>query len=390
MCNWTDNPEVMKDKERQKLSWIAGVEGDMKTKRNAWSYTGSVTLAGQTEQFKWGLFLSSVQFSRSVMSDSWRPNGLQHTRPPCPSPTPRAYSNSCPSHQWCHPTISSFVVPFSSCLQSFPAARSFPMSQFFASIRWPKYWSFSFSVSPSNEYSGLISFRMDWLDLLVVQGTLLFASSQFIVMICVWKCISDYSFKELLFNPFKNIIKGLPWWLSGKESACQCRRHDPWSREIPRAEEQLIVCTTNYGAHTLEPANCSYWAHMLQLLKSMCPRVCVPQEKPPPWEARTLLLESSPCLPQPERSPHNTEDPAQAINKCTNKNILKIKYHKKGKYIFKKTLHHSLFISILFSFYQTGDAGFMHHHSYDIQLGFSTFYLILFCKMAPYFYILSF
>ena len=84
----------------------------------------------------------------------------------------------------------------------FPSSTSFPMSQFFASIRWPKYWSFSFSISPSSEYSGLISFRMDWLDLLVVQGTLLFASSQFIVMICVCKCISDYSFKELLFNPF--------------------------------------------------------------------------------------------------------------------------------------------------------------------------------------------
>ena len=67
-----------------------------------------------------------------------------------------------------HPTISSSVVAFSSCLQSFPASGSFPMSKF----RWPKYWSFSFSISPSNEYSGLISFRMDWLDLFAVQGTL--------------------------------------------------------------------------------------------------------------------------------------------------------------------------------------------------------------------------
>ena len=68
-------------------------------------------------------------------------------------------------------SISSSVIPFSSCLQSFPASRSFRMSQFFF-IRWPKYWSFSFSISPSNEYSGLISFRMDWLDLLAAQGTL--------------------------------------------------------------------------------------------------------------------------------------------------------------------------------------------------------------------------
>ena len=77
--------------------------------------------------------ISSVQFSCSVVSDCLRPHGLQHARPPCPSPTPRAYSNSCPSHRWCHPTISSSVVPLSSCAQSFPASGSFQMSQFFAS-----------------------------------------------------------------------------------------------------------------------------------------------------------------------------------------------------------------------------------------------------------------
>ena len=96
--------------------------------------------------------LISVQFSCSVMSDSLRPLGLQHARLPCPSPTPGAYSNSRPSSQWCHPTISSSVIPFSSCLQSFT------ISQFFC-IRWPKYWSFG--ISPSSEYSGLISFRTD-------------------------------------------------------------------------------------------------------------------------------------------------------------------------------------------------------------------------------------
>ena len=74
-----------------------------------------------------------TQFSHSVVSDSLRPHGLQHTRPPCPSPTPRVCSNSCPSSQWCHPTISSSVIPFSSCLQSFPASMSFPMHKFFAS-----------------------------------------------------------------------------------------------------------------------------------------------------------------------------------------------------------------------------------------------------------------
>ena len=75
---------------------------------------------------------SSFQFGRSVMSDSLQPHGLQHTRPPCPSPIPRVYSNPCPLSQWCHPTSSSFVVPFSSCLQSFPVSGTFPVSQFFA------------------------------------------------------------------------------------------------------------------------------------------------------------------------------------------------------------------------------------------------------------------
>ena len=113
---------------------------------------------------------SSVQFSHSVVSDSLRPHELQHTRPPCPSPTPRVHPNPCPLSQWCHPTVSSSVVPFSSCPHYFPAWGSFPMSQL--CMRWPKYWSFSFNISPSNEHPGLISFRMDWLDLLAVQGTL--------------------------------------------------------------------------------------------------------------------------------------------------------------------------------------------------------------------------
>ena len=114
---------------------------------------------------------SSVQFSCSVKSDSVGPRGPQHARPPCPSPTPGAYSNSCPLSQWCHPTILSSDVPFSSPLQSFPASGSFQMSQLFASGGGSIEVSASTSVLP-NEYSGLISFRMDWLDLLAVQGTL--------------------------------------------------------------------------------------------------------------------------------------------------------------------------------------------------------------------------
>ena len=114
---------------------------------------------------------SSVQFSCSVLSDSLWPHEPQYTRPPCPSPIPGVHPNPCPLCQWCHPTISSSVVHFSSCPQSFPASGSFQISQAFC-IRGPKYWSSSFNISPSNEHSGLISFTMDWLDLPAVQGTL--------------------------------------------------------------------------------------------------------------------------------------------------------------------------------------------------------------------------
>ena len=101
------------------------------------------------------------------MSDSLQPHGLQQARLPCPSPTPGACSRSCPLSQWCHSTISSSVIPFSSFLQSFPASKESLLH-----ITWPKYWSFSFSIIPSSQYSEPISFRMDWLDLLAVQGTL--------------------------------------------------------------------------------------------------------------------------------------------------------------------------------------------------------------------------
>ena len=114
---------------------------------------------------------SSVQFSRSVVSDSLRPHELQHVRPPCPSPTPGVHPDSRPSSRWCHPDISSSVVPFSSCPQSPPRIRVFSNESTLC-MRWPKYWSFSFSIIPSKEIPGLISFRMDWLDLLAVQGAL--------------------------------------------------------------------------------------------------------------------------------------------------------------------------------------------------------------------------
>ena len=122
---------------------------------------------------------------RTAVSDVYRPrccycsatqlcqtlwlHALPHTRLPCPSLSPRVCPNSCPLSRWCHPTISSSLAPFSSCPLSFPASGSFPMS-WALRIRWPKYWSFS--ISFSNEHSGLIFFRIDWLELLAVQGTL--------------------------------------------------------------------------------------------------------------------------------------------------------------------------------------------------------------------------
>ena len=114
----------------------------------------------------------SLQFSSVAQScpNSLQLHGLQHARPPCLSPTPRVYSNSCPLSQRCLPTISSLSSP-SHSPSVFSSIRVFS-NESVLHITWPKYWSLIFSLSPSNEYSGLISFRMDWLDLLAVQGTL--------------------------------------------------------------------------------------------------------------------------------------------------------------------------------------------------------------------------
>ena len=114
------------------------------------------------------VWLSSVQFSRSVVSDSLRPRESQHARPPCPLPTPRVHSDSLPSSPWCHLILGRpllLLPPISPSIRVFSNESTLPM-------RWPKYWSFSFSIIPSKEIPGLISFRMDWVDLLAVQGTL--------------------------------------------------------------------------------------------------------------------------------------------------------------------------------------------------------------------------
>ena len=113
--------------------------------------------------------VSSVQFSHSVVSDSLLLHEPPHARPPCPSQTPEVYPNPCPSSWWCYPAISScrpllLLPPIPPSIRVFSNESTLRM-------RWPKYWSFSFNISPSNEHPGLISFRMDWLDLLAVQGT---------------------------------------------------------------------------------------------------------------------------------------------------------------------------------------------------------------------------
>ena len=135
---------------------------------NTWNFKLWLSCFWESIMFLAGDIIQFSQFSRLVVSDSLWPHGLQHTSPPCPSPTPGVYPNASPLSQWCHPTISSSVVPFS-CSQSFLASGSFQRSQLF---RWPKYWSFNLNISPSSEHPGLISFRMDWLDLLAFQGTL--------------------------------------------------------------------------------------------------------------------------------------------------------------------------------------------------------------------------
>ena len=128
-----------------------------------------------TEVVKWRNWSQEVvlvQFSSVAQSClTLQPHESQHAWSPCPSPTPGVYSNPCPSSRWCHPTISFSVILFSSCPPIPPSIRVFS-NESTLHMRWPKYWSFSFSISPSNEHPGLICFRMDWLDLLAVQGTL--------------------------------------------------------------------------------------------------------------------------------------------------------------------------------------------------------------------------
>ena len=132
---------------------------------------GTLGKGGLCEVSVIGRYILLLSFSCQVVSHSLWPCGLQHARFPCPTLPPRVCSNSSPLSRWCHPTISSSVVPFSSCPQSVPASGSFPMSRLFTS-GGQSIGASSFSIGPFNEYSELISIRIDWLDLLAVQKTL--------------------------------------------------------------------------------------------------------------------------------------------------------------------------------------------------------------------------
>ena len=144
------------------------------------------------------------QFSCSVMSDSLWPHGLQHTRPPCPSPTPGVYSNSCPLSQWCHPTISSSVVPFSSCPQSFPASGSFQMIQLFASGGQSIRASPSASVLPVN--------TQDWFSL----GLTGLISLQFKELSRVFSNTTVLKHQLFGTQPFLSSSSHIHTWLLGK------------------------------------------------------------------------------------------------------------------------------------------------------------------------------
>ena len=133
--------------------------------RAAYRYLKFSLWAAISSPVYWELWPPSVQFSCSVVSDSLWPHGLQHARPPCWSPTPGACANSCPLSRWCHPKVSSSVVPFSSGLQSFPASGSFPMSQFFASGGQSIGASASASVLPMNIQDWFPLVWTDWISL---------------------------------------------------------------------------------------------------------------------------------------------------------------------------------------------------------------------------------
>ena len=192
------------------------------------------------------------QFSRSVVSDSLRRHGLQHARLPYPSPTPKVYSNSCPLSRWSHPTISCPPLLLSPSI--FPSIGVFS-NESVLRTRWPKYWSCSFSISPSNEYSGLISFRMNWLDLLAVQGTL----KSLLQHHSSKASILQHStfFIGQLSHPYMTTVKTIAltrWTFVGKERSLLLNKLSRLvTAFLPRNKRLLISWLQSPSALILEP-----------------------------------------------------------------------------------------------------------------------------------------
>ena len=147
--------------------WFCLVGGDVFTEK----LTHELTLKSQKASFKLWLFTRNSLLL--LLLSSWQPYGLHHAKRPWLSLSPGVWSNSCPLSWWCYPTISSSAAPLLLLPSIFPSVRVFS-NESALHIRWLKYWSFSFSSSPSSDYSGLLFFRIDWFDLLAVQGTLFF------------------------------------------------------------------------------------------------------------------------------------------------------------------------------------------------------------------------
>ena len=193
------------------------------------------------------LNMVSVQFSCSVMSDSLRPHESQHAKPPGPSPTPRAYSSSCPLSQWCHPTISSSVVPFS------PALNLFQHQGLFNGVSSSHHVAKVLELQlqhPSNEHPGLISFRMDWLDLLAVQETLKSLLQHRSSKASILRCSTFFIVQ--LSHPYMTTGKTIAltrWTFVGKVMSLL---FNMLSRLVitflPRSQYLLIINCTGFGA----------------------------------------------------------------------------------------------------------------------------------------------
>ena len=214
-------------------------------------------------------------FSCSVVSDSLRLHEPQHARLSCPSPTPGVHPNPCPLSRWCHPAISSSVVPFSSCPQSFPASGSFQMSQLFASGS-QNTGVFVFNLSPSKEHPGPISLRMDWLDLLVVQGafkSLQHHSSKASILLRSALCIVQLSHLHMTTGKTKALTR---WTFADKVMSLL---FNMLSRLVitfhPRSKCLLISCLQSPSAVILEPRKIKS-ATVFPVSPSICHKVMGP------------------------------------------------------------------------------------------------------------------